>query len=494
MLATGWRVTLVLGGIGSGRSEFARSLLTGAPRRLTADPGADPGGLARLLAEATSDETVLVDPVDAWLGAPAAGVPGEPAPAAADAAAAVAEAVRGCAARVVLVGSEVGLGVPAASADRGQAERVGAVNRALADVADAVALVVAGQPIWLKGVAAGWRPATVAAAEPAATPTPDLLRLSGLSAPDEQAASDARQELTRLGAVRLGALERVVTFAAATQARPSPAPWRLPRVLVLRGDHAGAAAAGAEPSEARVAGLRAGASPLALLAGEAGAQVRLVEADPARPIEDGAAMSDAAAEEALGYGWRLAEQAVDEGVDLLVLGSVGEGAETAAAAVVAVNTNHEPAALLDWVLTREGTVDDAAWVRRCAAVRDAVHRVRAASRTAARALLAELGGPDVAIATGVLLGAAARRVPVMFDGPVGAAAALVARALSGHARHWWLLPDHGGHPTVRVAAEALRLTPLIDLRLSLGEGATACAALPLLRGALRLAATLRTEA
>jgi nicotinate-nucleotide--dimethylbenzimidazole phosphoribosyltransferase len=219
-----------------------------------------------------------------------------------------------------------------------------------------------------------------------------------------------------------------------------------------------------------------------------------VETAAAAPIEDGPAMTDEATEEALGYGWRLAEQAADEGVDLLLLGSLGEGAETAAAAVVSVNTNSEPVTLLDWVRTREGTIDDPAWIRRAAAVRDAAHRVRAASRTAARALLSELGGPDIATATGILLGATARRTPVMFDGPVAAAAALVARSLSGQARHWWLLPDHGGHPTVRRAAEALSLTPLLDLRLALGEGATACAALPLLRGALRLAATLRTAA
>lgn len=67
MLATGWRVTLVLGGLGSGHSAFARSLLTGASRRVTADSVAGPAGLARLLAEAKPDETLLIDPVDAWL-------------------------------------------------------------------------------------------------------------------------------------------------------------------------------------------------------------------------------------------------------------------------------------------------------------------------------------------------------------------------------------------------------------------------------------------
>jgi nicotinate-nucleotide--dimethylbenzimidazole phosphoribosyltransferase len=66
----------------------------------------------------------------------------------------------------------------------------------------------------------------------------------------------------------------------------------------------------------------------------------------------------------------------------------------------------------------------------------------------------------------------------------------VARNLAAPARHWWLLPDHGQHPTTVRAGEVLGLTPLLDLRLELGEGAAALAALPLLNHALTLAATV----
>ncbi|MEK8109919.1 nicotinate-nucleotide--dimethylbenzimidazole phosphoribosyltransferase [Micromonospora sp. M12] len=64
----------------------------------------------------------------------------------------------------------------------------------------------------------------------------------------------------------------------------------------------------------------------------------------------------------------------------------------------------------------------------------------------------------MAVATGVLLGATARRVPVLLDGPVGMAAGMVSRDLAGQARHWCLLADHGGHPAVRLAADVLGLT------------------------------------
>src|SRR5439155_16502413 len=171
--------------------------------------------------------------------------------------------------------------------------------------------------------------------------------------------------------------------------------------------------------------------------------------------------------------------AVDEGADLLVLGSCGSGAEAAAVAVIALTTGAEPAAMLDRVAAPGGRVDDNAWMARCVAIRDALQRVRNRTR-APRDLLAMLGGPDLAVATGALIGAVARQTPVLVDGPVGVAAALVARDIGAQTRHWLLLPDAGGHPAVRFGAEVLGVDPVLELRLGLGEGATALAALPLL--------------
>jgi nicotinate-nucleotide--dimethylbenzimidazole phosphoribosyltransferase len=447
-----WHTLLVLGGIGSGNTEYAESVVPG------------PGRVRRIsdlavLADAKPDETLLVDGLDGSLDIEA-----------------LVAAMRECPARLVLVSAE--------PAD----EALGAVNRAVAGAADAVVLVVAGQPVWLKGTA------TARAADaPAelAGPSPDLSNLKGLPTPDEEAKAAATEHLVGLGPVSLGALAAVVSFAAGGQRTVPPAPWRQTRVLVLYGDHAGAAAAGAPGSARRATELRDGTSPLARLAAQAGASVQIVEAAAAAAIEDGPATTDEEVEAALGYGWLLAQQAVDEGIDAIVLGTIGDGADTAAAAVSAVlATGAEPAGLLGRVRAVDGTIDDQAWMRRCAAVRDAVRRARSASRTGGRAVLAELGGADLAIATGILLGAAARRTPVLLDGPVGTAAGLVARNLAAPARHWWLLPDHGQHPTAVRASETIGLTPLLDLRLELGEGATALAALPLLNWALTFGGTV----
>ncbi|MDG4805417.1 bifunctional adenosylcobinamide kinase/adenosylcobinamide-phosphate guanylyltransferase [Micromonospora sp. WMMD1120] len=589
MSVDGWNTVLVLGGIRSGKSEFAESLVTDAPvvryvatapegdpedtewatrlgahraRRpgswTTEETAAEPRRLADVLASAEPNETLLVDDLGGWVT-----VLLDPEHQPADDVATIAElaeAISGCAARVVLVSPEVGLSlVPTTPLGRAFTDALGAANRAVADACDAVVLVVAGQPVWLKSTAAGTEPAAapaasasasdaapVAATAPPATatalapvvtalgdnePTPEVqlpevlthtpppapspdqgnswaaptmalpMVATGLviqpgmelPMPDEYAGPQAVDRLATLDipGAGLGVLDRVVGFAAATQGTTTPVAWGSVRVLLLHGDHAGGAAAGTVAGESarRAAQARAGQGVLARLAAESGASLQVVDTPASAPIEDEPALAPEQVESALRYGWRLAEQAADAGVRLLVLGACGAGTEAAAAAVLAATAGAEPPSVLGRVITDSGEIDDAAWMIRCAAVRDALHRTRRSSR-GAKDILAELGGGDVAVATGVLLGATARRVPVLLDGPVGVAAGMVSRDLAGQARHWCLLADHGGHPAVRLAADVLGLTPLLDLRLDLGEGANALVALPLLRSVLALSAAL----
>ncbi|MFI6781887.1 bifunctional adenosylcobinamide kinase/adenosylcobinamide-phosphate guanylyltransferase [Micromonospora sp. NPDC050276] len=573
MSVDGWNTVLVLGGIRSGKSEFAESLVTDAPvvryvatapegdpedtewaarlaKHRARRPGSwtteetteDPRRLADVLASAEPNETLLVDDLGGWVT-----VLLDPDHQPADDVATIAElaeAIRGCAARVVLVSPEVGLSlVPTTPLGRAFTDALGAANRAVADACDAVVLVVAGQPVWLKPLAteppatASVQAAPVTASAPVraslaeAEPTPEVqlpdvlthtppaapsqepgnpwaaptmalpMVATGLviqpgmelPMPDEYAGPQAVDRLATLDVpgAGLGVLDRVVGFAAATQGTSTPAAWGSVRVLLLHGDHAGGASAGTVAGESarRAAQARAGRGALARLAAESGASLQVVDTPASAPMEDEPALPLEQVESALRYGWRLAEQAADAGVQLLVLGACGAGTEAAAAAVLAATAGAEPPGVLGRVITDSGEIDDAAWMIRCAAVRDALHRTRRSSR-GAKDILAELGGGDVAVATGVLLGATARRVPVLLDGPVGVAAGMVSRDLAGQARHWCLLADHGGHPAVRLAADVLGLTPLLDLRLDLGEGANALVALPLLRSVLALSAAL----
>ncbi len=593
MSVDGWNTVLVLGGIRSGKSEFAESMLDDVPavtyvataaegadesdvgwaeriaahqrRRpaswTTVEIGADPARLAALVTEAKPDQALLVDDLGGWvtallgLGGGADGVP-ERTDGFVEATAALVAALRAGPARVVLVSPEVGLSVvPATAAGQVFTDFLGAANRAVADACDAVVLVVAGQPAWLKrsGAVVIAAPAGAASllaaptleapAEPPARPAPPVelgrpvelgpspavitpavttrvaavvpatsdaltaptmalpVMATGLviqpgmelPLPDEGSAAAVRDRLSTMDipGSGLGNFAEALRYAAGVQSRPVPVPWTAVRVLLLQGDHEGGSAAGTPRGDSarRAAQARAGGGPLAALAATAGATLQVVDAPTAAPIEDGPALTAEAAEAALRYGWRLAEEAVDSGVDLIVLGSCGTGSETAAVAVVCAETGAEAAALLGRVVTPGGRIDDLAWMVRCATARDALHRIRDGDRSP-RGLLAELGGGDIATAAGVLLGATARRTPVLLDGPVGVAAGLIARDLAGQTRHWCMVLDHGRHPTVKHAAETLGLDPALDIGLDLGEGANALAVLPLLQSMLALASTL----
>jgi nicotinate-nucleotide--dimethylbenzimidazole phosphoribosyltransferase len=546
-----WNTALVLGGIRSGKSAFAESLVADAAsvryvttavggeddpewmnrieahqrRRpqswTTEETGADPARLAALLTEAKPDDTLLVDDLGGWIAALL-----EPANQPNDDVAtvdALADAVRQCAARLVVVSPEVGLSVIAPTpVGRAFADALGTANQALAAAADAVVLIVAGQEVWLKGEpatddetvpapqprlrlaeatvvapavepAAGSGPAEVRTATPPAASEIVFEYGMDLPLPDNDAGPDARDrmETVDLPGAGLGALGEAIEFAAATQGTTLPQPWTAARVLLLSGVHAGGASAGTDPAdvERQVAAVAAGEGALSRLAGAAGADVALLRVGESGAMEDGPVLADDAVEAALHQGWALAAQAADDGKDVLVLASQGAGTDAAATAVMAATTGAEPAAVLPRVLTPGGRYDDAAWMARCAAVRDALHRIRHESR-GAKDILAQIGGADLAVATGALLGAAARRLPVLVDGPVGIAAGLIARDLAPQTRHWCLLADAGTTTLVRQGADVLGLTAVTELRLDLGEGANALAVLPLLRSAIGLASAL----
>jgi NaMN:DMB phosphoribosyltransferase len=308
-----------------------------------------------------------------------------------------------------------------------------------------------------------------------------------LPLPDDAAAAAARARLSAIDTgisaptvTALGMLAEAVVQVAAMQGNPYPRPILSTRVVLLTGAHAGGIVAGPTPDPRN-------ALPLQHLAVTAGAGIVTLEWQPASAaIELEDAITDEQMDSALRAGWAEADRAADEGIELLVLAAGGAGASTAAAAVVAAVTGAEPTALIARVITPAGFFDDNAWMTRCLALRDALHRVRDRDG-GPRTVLTALGGADLAAAAGLILGAASRRTPVMIDGPVGAAAALVANDFSPQSRAWVMLPDTGRHMAVRFAAEALELRPWLDLCLDLGEGSTALAALPMLQTALTLA-------
>ncbi len=582
MSVDGWNTVLVLGGIRSGKSEFAESLIADAAtvryvatavggqddaewlarieahqlRRpqswTTEETGADPARLTGLVADAKPDETLLIDDLGGWVASLL-----DPDRQPADDQATIAElahAVRTCSGRLVLVSPEVGLSlVPTTALGRAFADALGTTNQALAAAVDGVVLVVAGQPSWLKRSPTAtlppsdarshpdphppWAEAVVAdlavASTTGTTPAQEAVGQGGrarqdtveqgeveqgeaawsspamalppvssgvviqpgmdVPLPDPNCGAKAQDRLSTLDlpGSGFGRLAPVIEFAAETQGTGRPHAWRSVAVLALFGRHGGRAAAGSDPADAvrRIADMRSGEGPLARLAAEAGARVEVVETAAAGAMEDGPVLAPESVDAALRQGWELTDRVADAGAEAIVVAAVGPGTDAAAAAVVAATSGAEPVSVLGRVVQPGNRVDDTAWMARCAAVRDAMHRIRHSPR-GPRDILGELGGGTISVATGIILGAASRRIPVLVDGPVGVAAGLVSRDFTPQARHWCLLADHGGHPAVKQAADVLGLDPLMDLGLDLGEGVNALAALPLLRAAVGLAAAL----
>jgi nicotinate-nucleotide--dimethylbenzimidazole phosphoribosyltransferase len=166
---------------------------------------------------------------------------------------------------------------------------------------------------------------------------------------------------------------------------------------------------------------------------------------------------------------------------------MGIGNTTPAAALVTVLTGAEVSTMVG----RGTGIDDLGWMRKAAVVRDAARRGRP-HRYDPLALVAAIGSADIAATAGFLVQAAVRRTPVVLDGVVSGAAALLAQQVSSHTVRWFVAGHRSVEPAHPAALEQLRLTPLLDLGLRLGEGTGAVLAVPLVRAASRLLAEMST--
>lgn len=199
------------------------------------------------------------------------------------------------------------------------------------------------------------------------------------------------------------------------------------------------------------------------------------------------AMTLAQAREAIAHGASVVRELIEEGAGCVGIGEMGIGNTTAASALVAALTGADAAQ----VVGRGTGVDDAGLARKIEVVRRAV-ALHEAARGRPLELLACVGGFEIAGLVGVALGAASRRVPVLVDGFISGAAALVATKLAPEARGYFIASHRSVERGHGVVLEPLGLTPLFDLDLRLGEGSGAALAMPLVDAALRLYAEMAT--
>lgn len=180
-------------------------------------------------------------------------------------------------------------------------------------------------------------------------------------------------------------------------------------------------------------------------------------------------------------GITLAEVEVKEGHTWVVTGDMGIGNTTASSAMIAAMTG-----VAVERVTGGGTgVTGAALARKAAVIKAALDRRQPKAQDALD-VLAKVGGFEIGGLAGVILGAAARRCPVVLDGLIATAAALLAVGLVPAAREYLIAGHRSVEPGHTVALQDLGLEPVLDLEMRLGEGTGGVLALPVLEAACRL--------
>jgi nicotinate-nucleotide--dimethylbenzimidazole phosphoribosyltransferase len=328
---------------------------------------------------------------------------------------------------------------------------------------------------------------------------------------DERAAAAMQATLDAKTKPRgsLGQLEELVCHIAAIRATTELAPLK-PVVVVAAADH-GVAAEGisAYPSEVTrqmLLNFARGGAAINILAARAGAELVIVDAGVCEPVVDkrivqlriapgtanaacGPAMTDAQTAAAISAGADLASALAESGFGLVALGDMGIGNTTAASAVCAALLPAPAAA----VCGRGTGLDDAGVVRKIAVV-ERMLGVNQPDCNDPLAVLAAVGGLEIAYLTGLTLGAAARRLVVLLDGFITAAAALAAVRQQPLSADYLLAAHRSPEPGHTLVLEALGLKPLLELGLRLGEASGAALALPLIQSALAIAAEMATFA
>ena len=287
-----------------------------------------------------------------------------------------------------------------------------------------------------------------------------------------------------------------------------------PAIVVATADHGVAAERVSRYPQAvtgqMLANFASGGAAVSVLAREAGARLVVVDAGVVDPphvddvrnavgdgvrgsgnIAHGAAMSRSIAVALIERGIALAEELAADGIGIVGLGDMGIANTTAASAVCAALLPADPSDVCG-----PGTGLDGPGVERKGEVVRAALRANDLGEGRGPSdpvnVLASVGGLEIAFLTGVVLGAASRRVPVLLDGFITGAAALVAAGLAPDVTGSLIAATRSPEPGHRLVLERLGLVPLLDLGLRLGEGSGAALALPFVSAAVAILTDMAT--
>ena len=329
---------------------------------------------------------------------------------------------------------------------------------------------------------------------------------------DRAAAAEVQRRLDDKTKPRrsLGQLEDLASRIAAIR---GTAELDVPRaaVVVMGADHGvaedGVSAYPQEVTRQMLLNFARGGAAINVLARHAGARVVVVDMGVREPVPAtpeirvhrigpgtanftrGPAMTRAQATAALEVGISVAGELADAGLTVIATGDMGIGNTTSASALTAAFTR----ATVEVVTGRGTGIDDEGWQRKVEAIRRAL-TVNRPDPADAVDVLSKVGGFEIAGIAGVILGGAARRIPVVLDGFITGAAALVAVRLVPHVSDYLIASHRSVEAGHRVVLDALGVRPLLDLDLRLGEGSGAALALHVIAAAVHILREMATFA
>jgi nicotinate-nucleotide--dimethylbenzimidazole phosphoribosyltransferase len=306
----------------------------------------------------------------------------------------------------------------------------------------------------------------------------------------------------------LGRLEELSIQLAGMKADPFPSVERK-SVIVMAADHGvareGVSAYPAEVTRQMVLNFLHGGAAINVLARQAGARVAVVDIGVAADFEpmqgllqrkvmcgtrnqaQGPAMTRAEAEQALQVGIDVLREEAARGLDIVATGDMGIGNTTPSSAIAAALTGLPVAQ----VVGRGTGIDDRGLERKIRVIEQSL-AVNQPDANDAMDVLHKVGGLEIAGLAGVMLAAASRRIPVVVDGFISTAAAMIAVGLAPAARDYLI----AAHQSVEVGHQAmlkhLSIMPLLDLNMRLGEGTGAALAFHLIEASTRILREMAT--
>ncbi len=336
--------------------------------------------------------------------------------------------------------------------------------------------------------------------------------LAKIIPPDQSAmdAARARQDTLTKPQGSLGRLEELSITLAGIFMDPVPKINRK-AVILAAGDHGvvaeGVSAYPQEVTPAMVGNFLAGGAAINVLARHVGASIVVLDAGVAADLPDdpamravkigrgtanmaiGPAMSREDAIKCIEAGIAAADEQIAKGADLIAFGDMGIGNTTPSSAITAVVTGADPS-----VTTGRGTgLDDPALAHKVEVVRRSIE-VNKPDAKDGLDLLAKVGGFEIGMLAGAMLGTAAAHRPAVVDGFISGAAALIAWTLAPTLSHYLIASHQSVEPGHRIGMETMGLTPLLDMGMRLGEGSGATLAMPIIEAAAKCLAEMATFA